>query len=82
MLSELKNNIVNTEITKICLIATEASGDVLASKLIAELKVVFPLANFSGVGGNLMINQGFKSIFPMEDLVPYFQWKIWHLWGL
>ncbi len=68
MFQELKNISVNNEITKICIIATEPSGDVLASKLIAELKAVFPLANYSGVGGNLMINQGFSSIFPMEDL--------------
>ena len=68
MFQELKNISVNNEITKICIIATEPSGDVLASKLIAELKAIFPLANYSGVGGNLMIDQGFSSIFPMEDL--------------
>ncbi len=53
---------------KIFLIAGEASGDLLGSKLIKELKLQYKDAEFIGVGGKLMKNQGLKSIFPMEDL--------------
>ncbi len=53
---------------KFFLIAGEASGDLLGSKLIAELKLQNPQAEFIGVGGKLMCEQGFTSIFPMEEL--------------
>ncbi len=53
---------------KFFVIAGEASGDLLGSKLIKELKLQNPDANFSGVGGDLMQEQGLKSIFPMNDL--------------
>jgi lipid-A-disaccharide synthase len=53
---------------KIFLIAGEASGDVLGSKLIRELKKLEPSAEFIGVGGNLMKAEGLLTIFPMEEL--------------
>jgi len=53
---------------KIFVIAGEASGDLLGSKLIAELKALNPEAKFLGVGGKLMKEQGLFSIFPMEEL--------------
>lgn len=53
---------------KFFIIAGEASGDLLGSKLIRELKLLQPDAIFFGVGGKLMKEQGFASIFPMEDL--------------
>jgi len=57
---------------KIFLIAGEASGDLLGSKIIKELKINFAqnneAADFIGVGGRLMIEQGLSTIFPMEEL--------------
>lgn len=53
---------------KFFVIAGEASGDLLGSKLIKELKVQEPSASFIGVGGKLMKEQGLVSIFPMEEL--------------
>lgn len=57
---------------KFFIIAGEASGDVLGAKLIAEIKsqlfVKNEKAEFIGIGGNLMKEQGLKSIFPMEEL--------------
>lgn len=53
---------------KFFVIAGEASGDLLGSKLIAELKALNPEAKFLGIGGNLMKEQGLFSIFPMEEL--------------
>lgn len=53
---------------KIFLIAGEASGDLLGSKLIRELKLKNPKIEFIGVGGKLMQAEGLISIFPMEEL--------------
>lgn len=57
---------------KIFLIAGEASGDLLGSKLIKELKLELARKNeyaeFIGIGGKLMCEQGLISIFPMEEL--------------
>lgn len=57
---------------KFFIIAGEASGDVLGAKLIAEIKVELAAKNeqadFIGVGGKLMQEQGLVSIFPMEEL--------------
>ena len=53
---------------KFFIIAGEASGDLLGSKLICEVKKQNPDAEFIGVGGKLMKDQGLTSIFPMEEL--------------
>ncbi len=53
---------------KFFIIAGEASGDLLGSKLIAELKLQNSQSEFIGVGGKLMQEQGLISIFPMEEL--------------
>ena len=57
---------------KFFIIAGEASGDVLGAKLIAEIKTELAAKNeqadFIGVGGKLMQEQGLLSIFPMEEL--------------
>ena len=56
---------------KFFIIAGEASGDVLGSKLIKELKIQNHQnhdSQFIGVGGKLMKEQGLVSIFPMEEL--------------
>lgn len=53
---------------KFFIIAGEASGDLLGSKLIKEIKKKEKNAKIIGVGGKLMKKEGLKSIFPMEDL--------------
>ena len=50
------------------LIAGEASGDALGSRLIAGLRRRRPDLRFAGIGGPLMEAQGFASLFPMHDL--------------
>lgn len=52
----------------IALVACEESGDYLGSELIKELKKVLPQANFCGVGGRRMQQQGLHSYFPLERL--------------
>ena len=57
---------------KFFIIAGEASGDLLGSKIIKELKNQLAqkneIAQFIGVGGALMQEQGLISIFAMEEL--------------
>lgn len=53
---------------QIAIIAGEASGDILGSRLIIALKEIYPNACFEGIGGVEMQQQGFKSIHPMERL--------------
>ena len=55
-------------IKKFFIIAGEASGDLLGSKIINEIKLQLPQSDFIGVGGKLMKESGLKSIFPMEEL--------------
>lgn len=52
----------------IVILACETSGDVLGASLLRSLKLQFPDARFSGVGGTEMIAQGFTSLFDMQDV--------------
>lgn len=54
---------------KICIIAGEASGDALGSRLMAELnRCTQNNIRFIGIGGPLMQSEGLDSLFPMQDL--------------
>ncbi len=53
---------------RIAMVAGEASGDLLASHLIASLKAKLPGAQFYGIGGPKMEGQGFESWYPLEKL--------------
>lgn len=55
-------------VVRIAMVAGEASGDLLASHLIAALKVKLPDAVFYGIGGTRMEAQGFDAWWPMEKL--------------
>ena len=50
------------------IVAGEASGDLLASHLMAALKVARPGMQFVGIGGPKMQAEGLKVLFPMEKL--------------
>ncbi|NQV21476.1 MAG: lipid-A-disaccharide synthase, partial [Rhodospirillales bacterium] len=51
------------------LISGEPSGDVLGARLISALnKELDGAVKFSGVGGENMVAQGLRSLFPMEEL--------------
>jgi len=53
---------------RVAIIAGEASGDILGAGLISELKKRYPQAQFYGIGGDLMIEQGCHSKVAMEQL--------------
>lgn len=54
---------------RIAMIAGEASGDMLASSLISVLKQEYSgQIEFSGIGGRMMQQEGFKSWYDMETL--------------
>ncbi|WP_303784876.1 lipid-A-disaccharide synthase [Azovibrio restrictus] len=53
---------------RIAIVAGEASGDQLASHLIAALRVRLPDARFCGIGGPKMTALGFDAWWPMEKL--------------
>jgi lipid-A-disaccharide synthase len=53
---------------RVGMVAGEASGDLIAARLIAALKARGRPMLFAGIGGPRMAAQGFKSQFPMEKL--------------
>ena len=53
---------------RIALVAGEASGDLLGSRLLEALRRRLPEAEFCGIGGPRMVAAGFESWFPQEKL--------------
>ena len=53
---------------RFCLVAGEASGDLLGAGLIAALRERFPDASFAGVGGPRMQAEGFDAWHSAEEL--------------
>lgn len=50
------------------IVVGEASGDILGAALMRELRRHYPHAAFSGIGGPLMLAEGFESYFPQDRL--------------
>ncbi|MCW8085016.1 lipid-A-disaccharide synthase [Sabulicella glaciei] len=48
--------------------AGEASGDILAARLVAALRTLAPGLRFAGIGGERMAEQGVESLFPIREL--------------
>ncbi len=53
---------------RIGIVAGEASGDMLGAALIAAVKERLPAAQFVGIAGPRMIEQGCQALFPSEKL--------------
>ncbi|BAT89137.1 hypothetical protein VIGAN_06001600 [Vigna angularis var. angularis] len=62
---------------RVFLVAGEVSGDSIASRLMASLRLFspFPL-RFAGVGGAKMASEGLKSLFSMEDISVMGLWEL------
>jgi len=50
------------------MVAGEASGDLLAGRLLSALRPALPGANIHGIGGPQMAQQGFVSDWPLEKM--------------
>lgn len=61
---------------KVYIITGEASGDILASRLMAALSARLPGVEFAGVGGETMSTRGFRSLFPMSELSVMGFWEV------
>ncbi len=53
------------------IVAGEASGDALASHLMAAIRAVRPEVEFVGIGGPKMQSSGMQVLFPMEKLAVF-----------
>ncbi|MDP4005031.1 lipid-A-disaccharide synthase [Methylobacterium sp. NEAU K] len=53
---------------RIWLVAGEDSGDQLGAKLMRALRTMAPDTVFGGVGGEAMAEEGFTSLFPLDDV--------------
>lgn len=53
---------------RVGMVAGEASGDLLGAHLIAALKARRAPIEFAGIGGPRMVQEGFKSSYPMDKL--------------
>ena len=60
----------NESISSVFISAGEQSGDLHASELVKELKKILPegKSRFSGLGGNLMKNEGVTLLYHVNDL--------------
>jgi len=53
---------------KVAIVVGEASGDLLGVALMNSLRDLYPDIEFEGIGGPLMNEAGFQSLYPMERL--------------
>ena len=58
------------------IIVGEPSGDILASRMMVALRKISPDVHFTGMGGETMIEKGFKSLFNIADISVMGFWEV------
>ena len=58
------------------IIAGEASGDLHASHLMHEMKLISPKITFSGIGGEMMSREGLQSIVNIDKMAIMGFWEV------
>lgn len=53
---------------KIFISAGDYSGDIHASRLMRQIKLIAPDTEFEGIGGDMMAQEGLKSIIPLGEI--------------
>ncbi|KAI4378257.1 hypothetical protein MLD38_015760 [Melastoma candidum] len=62
---------------RVFVVAGEVSGDRMGGRLMSSLKRLSPFpVLFSGVGGSMMLSEGLRSLFPMEDISVMGIWEL------
>ncbi|MBR9885500.1 MAG: lipid-A-disaccharide synthase [Oceanospirillales bacterium] len=56
------------QVVRVGIVAGEASGDILGAGLMRALQARYPQIEFEGIGGELMLDAGCKSLYPLERL--------------
>ena len=68
MNSNVSSPVSNNRPIRIAIVVGEMSGDLLGSGLMQSLKKLHSNVEFIGIGGPKMIDEGCRSLFPMERL--------------
>jgi lipid-A-disaccharide synthase len=55
-------------LTRVAIVAGEASGDLLGAALIRALRQRWPEVDFYGIAGPKMVAEGARALFPLEKL--------------
>ncbi len=61
---------------KFFIVAGDPSGDIHSAKLMKEIKLLMPDAEFVGIGGSLMEAEGLKSIVPISMISVVGFWEV------
>lgn len=62
--------------SRIFIVAGDPSGDIHASRLMNEIRQLYPEASFYGIGGRRMQEAGLESLYPMDQISVVGFWEV------